>query len=143
MNISENIKLGLRAIIANKLRTILTICIIALGLMALLGILTCIEAIKSSVNSNFATLGANSFSIRNFDAITSDDEDNSQRPDITKNQADEFKRKYNYTGVVSISYVPFNEGGIVKYESVETNPNVTVMAVDENFISVGGYSLMN
>ena len=48
---------------SNRVRAILTICIIAFGIMALVGILTAIDAIKSSLTSQFTMMGANSFTI--------------------------------------------------------------------------------
>lgn len=64
MSILENIKLALRAIRSNLLRTILTLLIIAFGIMALVGILTAIESLKSKLNSSFSFMGANTFTIR-------------------------------------------------------------------------------
>ncbi len=62
----ENLRISVRAIRSNKVRTILTICIIAFGIMALVGILTAIDAIKSSLTSQFTMMGANSFSITSW-----------------------------------------------------------------------------
>jgi len=61
----ENIKIALNSVRSNLLRTTLTMLIIAIGIMALVGILTAIEAIKESINSNFTSMGANTFTIRN------------------------------------------------------------------------------
>ena len=50
--LKENIKISLSAIRSQLLRTILTALIISIGIMALVGILTAIDAMKSSINSN-------------------------------------------------------------------------------------------
>lgn len=129
----------MRAIRANKQRTILTICIIALGLMALLAILTSIEALKSSINKNFATLGSNSFTIRNSGQLDDGDMDE-PNPNITRREAELFRDKYDFGAIVSISYMPL--GATVLNTAVKkTNPNVQVMAVDDNYISVAGYEM--
>ena len=60
-----NIKIAIKSIKTNLLRTILTIFIIAIGITALVGIQTAIESIKSSINDNFTSMGANTFNIRN------------------------------------------------------------------------------
>src|SRR5258707_15301864 len=65
MLFTENIKVAIQAVNSQKLRTVLTALIIAIGIMALVGILTAIDAIKSSINSNFQSMGANSFTIQN------------------------------------------------------------------------------
>jgi putative ABC transport system permease protein len=59
----ENLRISFRAIRSNRVRTVLTMCIIAIGIMALVGILTAIDAIKSSLTSQFTMMGANSFTI--------------------------------------------------------------------------------
>ena len=65
MNLTENIRLALRAITANKLRTALTLLIIIFGIMALIGILTATEGINQSVLNSFSEMGSNTFSIKN------------------------------------------------------------------------------
>src|SRR4051812_7575971 len=56
--------LAYRSVSANRLRTGLTVAIIAFGIMALVGILTAIDSMKGSIYSSFANMGANSFSIQ-------------------------------------------------------------------------------
>ena len=63
MNFIENLKEGIRSVSGNMLRTVLTASIIAIGIMALVGILTAVDAIQASVNSNLSSLGANNFDI--------------------------------------------------------------------------------
>lgn len=143
MSLLENIFIALRSIKGNLLRTALTVTIIAFGLMALLAILTSIEALKFSINKNFATLGANSFSIRNSGEIDGGDmsDNNKEKPEISKREAELFKEKYDYPAIVSISYIPFSGFAKLKAGEKETNPNVTVMAVDDNYISISGYEI--
>ena len=62
MDYSENIKVALQSVRSQLLRTVLTALIIGIGIMALVGILTAIEAIKGSISDNFQSMGANSFS---------------------------------------------------------------------------------
>ena len=60
----ENIIIALRSIRANLLRSLLTIMIISIGIMSLVGILTAIDSIKSSINENFTSIGSNTFNIK-------------------------------------------------------------------------------
>ncbi|HLK98019.1 MAG TPA: ABC transporter permease, partial [Hymenobacter sp.] len=64
MHLIENIKEAFRSIQSNLLRTILTALIVSIGIMALVGILTAIDAMKYSLNQTFASLGANSFEMK-------------------------------------------------------------------------------
>ena len=64
MQFSENLSQALRSVRANSLRAVLTLLIIAFGIMALVGILTSIDALLFTMNDNFSRMGANSFEIR-------------------------------------------------------------------------------
>ncbi len=61
MNLFSSIGESLRAIQENKLRTVLTAMIIAIGITALVGILTAIDGIQASVDDSFASLGCQFF----------------------------------------------------------------------------------
>lgn len=54
---------AIQSIRSNLLRASLTMLIISIGIMALVGILSAIDAIKASINNEFSGLGANTFSI--------------------------------------------------------------------------------
>ncbi|MCJ7447009.1 MAG: ABC transporter permease [Bacteroidales bacterium] len=139
----ENLRISFRAIKSNRVRTALTICIIAFGIMALVGILTAIDAIKSSLTNQFTMMGANSFTIssRGMNIQVGNDRvrtKNNSR--ISYREANEFKNRFTEPVLISVS---FNASGFatVKYESEETNPNVNLTGVDENFLSVSGYEI--
>lgn len=63
MPFTEVLRQAFQNLRANRLRAILTLLIISFGIMALVGILTAIDAIAYSLNDNFSGLGANSFAI--------------------------------------------------------------------------------
>ena len=97
--LKENIRISLRAIRSQLLRTTLTALIISFGIMALVGILTAIDAIKSSINSNFTSMGANTFTIRNRE-MTVRIGRNGKRPkrfrSITYDEAIKFTKEYSF-----------------------------------------------
>ena len=141
--IAENIKIALKAIRNNLLRSVLTILIIAIGITALVGILTAIDSIKQSINSNFTSLGANTFTIRNRELVVRIGR-GGRKPkkyaEITYTQAMRFKELYTFRSMVSVSTVA-SQGATVKYKSLKTNPNIAVFAGDENYLLCGGYEL--
>ena len=59
----ENIKIAISAIFTHRTRAIITILIIAFGIMALVAILSSIDAIKMSFSESFSRIGGQSFSI--------------------------------------------------------------------------------
>jgi putative ABC transport system permease protein len=143
MSYRENVKLSLQAISSNKLRTFLTALIIAIGITALVGILTSIDAIKSSVTDSFSAMGSNSFNIRNR-GINIQIGGSGTRPkryqNITYHQAKRFKDDYTFPATVSLStYASF--GAIAKYQSEQTNPNINLLGGDENYLVTAGYKL--
>ncbi len=140
---SENLRISFRAIKSNKVRAVLTICIIAFGIMALVGILTAIDAIKSSLTNQFTMMGANSFTItsRGMNIQIGNSRQRARNfSRISYRQALEFKERFNEAAWVSVS---FNASGLatVKYGTEETNPNVSLLGVDENHLSVSGYEI--
>ena len=66
----ENIRIALGSIRTQLLRTILTILIIAIGITALVGILTVVSALKNTLSSNFASMGSNTFNLSQYETST-------------------------------------------------------------------------
>ena len=140
---TENMRVAIKAIRSNRIRTILTICIIAFGIMALVGILTAIDAIKSSLTSQFTMMGANSFTISSRSLNIHFGNNRERAKNFTRisfREATEFKSRFNEPAWVSVSFHASNLA-TVKYGSEETNPNVSLLGVDENYLSVSGYEI--
>lgn len=142
MDIRENIRLALRAISANRLRTALTLLIIIFGIMALIGILTATEGINRKVRTSLSEMGSNTFSIKNEGEVRRRRRRKalSQNPRITMLQCQDFKRNYAYPATVTQS-LEADGAAVVKFESKKTNPNVRIIGVDENYLKVAGWSL--
>lgn len=141
--IRENLRISSRAIRSNRVRAILTICIIAFGIMALVGILTAIDSIKSSLTSQFTVMGANSFTIssRGMNIQIGNKRYRARNYSrISYREATEFKNRFTGPALVSVS---FNATGMstVSFGTEETNPNVSLTGVDENYLSVSGYEI--
>ena len=142
MNIKENIAEGLRSIKGNLLRTVLTALIISLGITSLVGILTAIDGIQSSVDNSFSGLGANSFDIRNRPAMQVRREGQREKrfKNIDFRQASRYKALFSAKGKVSLKTNVTNNA-IAKYESKKTNPNVRLLGIDDNFVELKGYKI--
>jgi putative ABC transport system permease protein len=139
----ENLRISIRAISSNRVRAILTICIIAFGIMALVGILTAIDAIKSSLTNQFTVMGANSFTIasRGMNIQIGNNRYRARNfSRITYREAAEFKERFTEPAIVSVSY-SVTGLATVKYGSEETNPNISLSGVDENYLAVSGYEV--
>jgi putative ABC transport system permease protein len=143
MQVSENIKISFQSIKNQKLRTVLTALIIAIGIMALVGILTAIDAVKYYFNNAFSMMGANSFTIRNAGMgihINSGGKRAKRFKQITFQQAQEFKESFKFPATVSISAFA-TPIGVLKHKSVKSNPNISVLGGDERYLLNAGYEI--
>jgi putative ABC transport system permease protein len=141
----ENISIAFQSIRSNLLRSVLTILIIAVGISALVGILTAIDSIKNAITADFTRLGANTFSIQSKGLriqLGNQRYRSKNYSYISYFQAKEFRDQYHFPATVSIS-VMATSTATVKYESKKTNPNVIVRGIDENYLQTAGYDLDN
>jgi putative ABC transport system permease protein len=156
MSIRDTLALAFRTVKSNKLRTGITVAIIAFGIMALIGIITAIEAMNQSLKENFSTMGANAFNIRfresrgvqfgrrsNISKSVKGRKEKKSLLDkrITQDEAELFKTNFNYPAAVSI-YLRGSGNMEVHYKDKKTNPEVTVWGGDDNYLFVNGYSIV-
>ena len=143
MKLIENVRSALTAVRSNLLRSVLTLMIIALGITALVGILTSLDSLLYSLNDNFSRLGANAFSIRPVrESGVRRGGGRSLRGDpISFDQAMTFKDKYDFNAKVSVSYF-CTSIATIKAGSEETNPNIRVIGVDENNFELNGSNIV-
>lgn len=157
MTFKDTIALSWRNIAGNKLRTAITVAIIALGIFALILIITSIKAASNSLTTSFSTMGANSFSLRYKDrnirigggrqrenAKTSKSALRTKKSNlgkiITYDEAKTFKENYNFPATVGLSLMG-SRNIVVNNELKKTNPDVTVLGGDENYLELNGYKI--
>jgi putative ABC transport system permease protein len=139
----ENLRIALQSIRSNILRSILTVLIIAIGITALVGILTAIESIKTSITKEFTVLGANTFSITSRGMrvqIGSQRYRTKNYSYISYYEAKEFKEQFDFPATASIS-VNSTGTATLKYGSVKTNPNISVRGIDLDYLYTSGYEV--
>lgn len=137
----ENLKVAFSSIRANMLRAVLTILIIAVGITALVGILTAIEAIKGSIQSKFTNMGANTISVsEKWYFNPSDHSRRRNSANISYREAMKFKEDFKFPATISVSTRATGQATL-KYESEKTNPNIAVFGIDGNFIFTAGYEI--
>lgn len=140
----ENLRISWLSINSNPLRTVLTILIIAIGIMALVGISTAIDSMKGSISSTFSMMGANSFTIQSKDIQIHVGGETRGRirnnPIITFQNALDFKDRYHLPSRTSI-YMRLGGAKIIRGNGKETNPNINIVAGDENFARNSGYEI--
>jgi putative ABC transport system permease protein len=157
MNFRDVLSLAFRTVRGNKLRTGLTVAIIAFGIMALVGIITAIKAMNQKFTESFSTMGANAFTIRfkernirfggggNSDVKLSKKGSRKEKKSnldkrITLDEAELFVNRFGFPSTKSIS-VFGNRSNIVSHEARKTSPNVTMFGGDDNYLLLNGFSL--
>jgi len=139
--VKENISVAFRSIRAQMLRTILTITIIAIGITALVGILTSIDAVQNKILSDFSRLGANTFAIMNKNSRGHrQGKAEKSYPGIDYREAISFKNNYQFPALTSVS-TRVSFASTIKHKNNKTNPNVAVISGDENYLTTTGYDL--
>lgn len=142
MNLIENIKEGLRSVQANLLRSVLTAMIVAIGITSLVGILTAIDGIEYSVTSSLSDLGINTFDIsskRNRGRSQSGIKEKTY-PRLTMGEAQKFLDRYDFPASISLS-ADLTSIAELKHESKKTNPNIGVVGVNEEYLSIKGLNI--
>ncbi|HUH26598.1 ABC transporter permease [Gelidibacter sp.] len=137
----ENIRIALNSIRTQLLRTILTILIIAIGITALVGILSAVSALENTISSDFSSMGANTFNFQRYEFTTqrqSGKEVQKINPIISYRNVKDFEDNYNFPFTqVAISFVG-TQTAEVKFENKKTDPEVMVLGVNENYIQNSG-----
>ena len=137
----ENVRIAIGSIRTQLLRTILTVLIIAIGITALVGILTVVSALENTLSKDFASMGSNTFNVNQY-------ENRSRRqgggereiinPIISYPEAVAFKNKYKYPLTETSLSFTATSSAEVKYEAEKTDPEISVVGVDEHFLTNSG-----
>ncbi len=137
----ENTKIAFGSIKSQLLRTILTVLIIGIGIWALVGILAAVTVLESTIVGNFSSMGANTFTMSRYDfseQLGRNDNEAKINPVISYPQAKEFQEKYHFpSSSVSLSFTAASNVE-VKHETKKTDPEITIVGADENFLPNSG-----
>lgn len=133
--VRENLNVALKSIVNNKLRSILTILIIAVGITSLVGILTATSALQSEILSGFEKMGTTSFTIAPMYYQAQGETRSRVRNQriISYRQAKLFKDNYMENALTSV--YTRKEGVTVKFEGESSNPTISMIIADENYMN--------
>ena len=126
MQFSEVLIMALASIRANKLRSVLTLLGIVVGVFSIIAVMTALEVLQNSIESGLSQLGANTFQIQKMPILSGREKwlKALKRKDITLLQAQRLKERMTLAGLFSVEAW----GGVqtVQSGSIKTNPNVGV-----------------
>lgn len=121
-------------------RAVITSSIIAIGIAALVGILTSISAMQIAVTKTFSKMGSQSYTIRDGSGVRRFGEVSESEP-IAFDQAWEFQKRMEAKGAMVALQVNADFTAKASFQSAETNPNVRVLGVDADYLKTANYDL--
>jgi putative ABC transport system permease protein len=135
-----NVLIAINSIKTQLLRTILTVVIIGIGIWALVGILSSVEAMENSISGNFATMGSNTFNIQRYDFNVQrrGGEREKVNPIISYQNIREFIDIYEFPSTQTSISFRGTSGAEVKFESNKTDPEVQVLGINEYYLENTG-----
>lgn len=132
----ENVRIALNSIKTQLLKTILTVVIISLGIMALVGTLSGVDAMEANFGGNFDTMGSNTFNIQRYEFQIQRHGGGREKinPIITYDNVRGYLEQYNYPFTQTSVSFRCTRNAEVKYESEKTDPDVQVFGANEHYI---------
>ena len=157
MTLKDQLSLSWKSIKGNKLRTAITVIIMALGIFSLILIITSIKAASNSLTSSFSSMGANSFAMRyktkgrKFGGGRNSSTTKTKKGvkekvsnlgiNISYDEARQFKKNYNFPGTKVSVGMRGPTGKIVNTAKLKTNPDTNIFGGDENYLEINGYKI--
>jgi putative ABC transport system permease protein len=139
----ESFSMALAAIRASKLRSILTLLGITVGVFSIISVMTAVGALQSNIESGISQLGANTFQVQKFSvSFNSTPEQRRKmwnRKNITLDQALAVKEKMTLAEAVGIQ--SWEGGKVVLWEGKKTNPNVNLTGITPEILSTNELSV--
>jgi putative ABC transport system permease protein len=136
----ENFHVAVNSIKSNKLRSLLTVITMTIGITALIGVLTATDALKSEIFRSFDNLGVNQFTIRekSYSAISENRRRIRNKRGISFYQAEAFKKNFDIPSIISV-YSNVDYSAVFQYAGKKTVPNYDLVAADENYSEFSKY----
>ena len=128
MNFGEIIGIALTAIKANKLRSVLTLLGVVVGVFSIIAVMTAVQVLQSSIENGLSGLGSHTFQIQRMPQFANHKEwhDAMMRKKITIDQAQRFAQRVKLAELVGIESA--SGGRVVQVGNLKTNPNIQLFA---------------
>jgi putative ABC transport system permease protein len=142
MRFSEILRLAFAALGANKLRSLLTMLGISVGVFSVIGVMTVISGLRGQIEQGMSTLGANTFQFEKnppFDRGNGDRSRTANRRNIDYAQATRFKELMGEGAPVCLQIA--RSGLAAAYLDRKTNPNIALVGSDENYLTSLDFTL--
>ena len=129
MNPREVLAMALGALMANKLRSMLTLVGIVAGVASIIAVMTAISLVQATIEHEMSVLGAQTFQAQKWPAggFASDAERRraARRPPLTLANAEAIRAQVPTVDIVGSEIWDF--GFVVEYRGEHTNPNISIV----------------
>ncbi len=131
MQIKESILMALDSLRSNKLRSILTLIGISIGLFSIIIVMTAISGVQKSVEDTFNSIGTNNFIIQKYPAINIGPGSHRRyrnRKDLTIEIGKKLKKMTTLPSAIGLQLS--KNGRTVKFGENKTNPDVSLVGLN-------------
>ena len=143
MPLSEILRIALSSIGVNKLRSGLTMLGITIGVFSVIGVMTTVTALRSSIETGLSFLGSNFFQFGKYPTGLSGGSNRREiemRRDITLAQAMRYQQLMADTADV-VCLKAFDYSAQAVYNGRKTTPDITLVGSNEYFINANQYTI--
>ena len=132
----EIVSMGLASLKSNKLRSSLTILGIAIGVFSVVGVMTALSAMRSSIDKNLEVFAGGVFQISKYPAVRINDGwwNYRDRPRIDYRQSRRFKMLLESESDNIVCIYLGDGGEIARYKDRKTARNLRVIGTNENYL---------
>jgi len=139
----ESLLMAVNAIRASKLRSILTLLGIVVGIFSIIAVMTAVGVLQNSIEGSLSQLGANTFQVQKFTIdFNSTPEQRRKmwnRKDITYEQALLVRERVTLAEAIGFEVPAW--GKIVFWQGKKTNPNVHLLGVNPEAMVTNDFTM--
>jgi putative ABC transport system permease protein len=139
MQVLEGIIIALRSLVANKLRSILTLIGVIIGVMTVIAVVSIISGMNRYVEAEISSMGSTTFLIRKFGIITSSEEwwEQRKRKNLTLEDMEAIKESCPDCWKVGAEAFAWRK---VKYKNKHLS-DITVVGSTANIIEIANHDI--
>ena len=131
MKIRQTLAVALQSLKTNKLRTLLTILGVVVGIFSIIVVMTVITMLQNSIENGVSQLAKNTFQIQKYPAMMGGGPGSRDkyrnRKDLTLEEYEKLASRLTQAKYIGAEM--WNFGSVVKYGNKETNPNIQVAGI--------------
>src|SRR4051812_45145964 len=146
MLLNEILRMAFQSLGVNKLRSMLTMAGITIGVFSVIGVMTVVSALRGSIESGLSFLGSNIFQLSKYPTGITNDGNNRRkieaRRNITLAQAMRYKELMEGVTDVVCLKAPYRNGPLqATYQNRKTEPGLNMIGTNEHFLAANQYSV--